>query len=86
VVTADHGNADQMLDVGKDGKKKPRTSHSLNPVPFVIVDDREPGGGPRVRTEDGPEPASLGNIAATCLELLGLQPPADYLPSLLLPR
>jgi len=86
VVTADHGNADQMIDVEKGGIEKPRTSHSLNPVPFVIVDDREPGGGPRVRTEDVPEPANLGSIAATCLELLGLQPPDDYLPSLLLPR
>jgi 2,3-bisphosphoglycerate-independent phosphoglycerate mutase len=86
VVTADHGNADQMIDVEKDGTERPRTSHSLNPVPFVIADDREPGGGPRMRTDTGPEPASLGNVAATCLELLGFTPPADYLPSLLLPR
>jgi 2,3-bisphosphoglycerate-independent phosphoglycerate mutase len=86
VVTADHGNADQMLDVEKDGSAKPRTSHSLNPVPFAIVDDREPGGGPRVRIEDGAEPANLGHVAATCLELLGFQPPPDYLPSLLLPK
>ena len=86
VVTADHGNADQMIDVEKDGTERPRTSHSLNPVPFVIADDREPGGGPRLRTDTGPEPASLGNVAATCLELLGFTPPDDYLPSLLLPR
>ena len=86
VVTADHGNADQMIDIDKDGTAKPRTSHSLNPVPFVIADDREHGGGPPLRLDIGPEPASLGNVAATCLELLGFTPPADYLPSLLLPR
>ncbi len=86
VVTADHGNADQMLDREKDGTTRVRTSHSLNPVPFVIYDPRAPGGGPKVRTKDEGEPASLGNIAATCLELLGLQPPNDYLPSLLEPR
>jgi 2,3-bisphosphoglycerate-independent phosphoglycerate mutase len=71
VVTADHGNADQMIDKGK-----PRTSHSLNPVPFAIV-----GADVEVRTD----PANLGHVAATCLELMGLQPPEDYLPSLLLP-
>ena len=84
VVTADHGNADQMLDVEKDGTSRPRTSHSLNPVPFAIVDASEPGGGPRVRPDA--EPAGLGNVAATCLELLGFTPPDDYLPSLLAPR
>ncbi len=80
VVTADHGNADQMLDVEKDGTTRPRTSHSLNPVPFAIVDGRAPAL--RVRHD---AVGSLGNIAATCLELMGLQPPADYLPSLLEP-
>jgi 2,3-bisphosphoglycerate-independent phosphoglycerate mutase len=81
VVTADHGNADQMIDAEKDGTTRPRTSHSLNPVPFAIVDGREPGL--RVRPD---AIGSLGNVAATCLELLGLRPPSDYLPSLLEPR
>lgn len=80
VVTADHGNADQMLDLQKDGSTRPRTSHSLNPVPFAIVDGRSPGLRVRHDAQGG-----LGNIAATCLELMGLQPPADYLPSLLEP-
>jgi 2,3-bisphosphoglycerate-independent phosphoglycerate mutase len=81
VLTADHGNADQMLDRAPDGTEKPRTSHSLNPVPFVILDPREPGRAPAMRT-DLPD-AGLGNVAATCLELMGLQPPNDYLPSVL---
>jgi 2,3-bisphosphoglycerate-independent phosphoglycerate mutase len=80
VVTADHGNADQMLDLQKDGSTRPRTSHSLNPVPFAIADGRDPALRVRHDVSGG-----LGNIAATCLELMGLQPPADYLPSLLEP-
>ena len=79
VVTADHGNADQMIDTD-DGGAKPRTSHSLNPVPFAIYDPAAPGGGPKLRALEG---AGLGNVAATCLELLGFEVPEGYLPSLL---
>jgi bisphosphoglycerate-independent phosphoglycerate mutase (AlkP superfamily) len=68
VITADHGNADQMFDRRPDGALQVRTSHTLNRVPFAIVDPREPGGGPRMAP--GPAPG-LSNVAATCLELLG---------------
>ncbi|MCA9704383.1 MAG: 2,3-bisphosphoglycerate-independent phosphoglycerate mutase, partial [Myxococcales bacterium] len=84
VVTADHGNADQMFDAGEGGQRMVRTSHSLNPVPLVVFDPRDPRQAPVVHTPAGPPP-SLGNVAATCLELLGLTPPEDYLPSLLAP-
>ncbi len=84
VVTADHGNADQMLEIDKAGGERPKTSHSLNPVPFAIFDPREQSGGPRIRGFSDDVDASLGNVAATCLELLGLRAPAEYLPSLLL--
>ncbi len=87
VVLADHGNADDMVE--RDGKGRPlsdeqgrpkcRTSHSLNPVPFVVW---RPTGPPLALREDMPE-AGLGNVAATVLELLGFEPPAGYLPSLL---
>ena len=80
VVTADHGNADQMFDRRPDGCLQTRTSHTLNRVPFVIVDPREPGGGPRVAP--GPAPG-LSNVAATCLELLGYSPPESFRASLL---
>jgi 2,3-bisphosphoglycerate-independent phosphoglycerate mutase len=80
VVTADHGNADQMIDVDKQGNATARTSHSLNPVPFAIMDWREAGEAPMVNKEVA---ANLGHVAATCLELMGLTPPDDYLPSLL---
>jgi 2,3-bisphosphoglycerate-independent phosphoglycerate mutase len=63
LVTADHGNADHMLE--PDGS--PNTAHSLNPVPLVVtVDDAalDPAGG------------ILADIAPTALELLGIaQPP-----------
>jgi 2,3-bisphosphoglycerate-independent phosphoglycerate mutase len=77
VVTADHGNADSMLEA--DGKQV-RTSHSLNPVPFAVYDPREPGDGPKARPVEAP---GLANVAATCLELLGYLPPPAYAPSLL---
>jgi 2,3-bisphosphoglycerate-independent phosphoglycerate mutase len=82
VVTADHGNADQMFDRRPDGALQVRTSHSLNRVPLAIVDPRAPGGGPLLAP---PPAAGLSNVAATCLELLGLVPPPDYRASLLAP-
>ncbi|MCA9653497.1 MAG: 2,3-bisphosphoglycerate-independent phosphoglycerate mutase [Myxococcales bacterium] len=85
VVTADHGNADQMIDRGKDGSETVRTSHSLNPVPFVVLDPRDPEQAPRVRPADPSAPYSLGNVAGTCLELLGYRVPEGYLPSVLAP-
>lgn len=83
VVTADHGNADQMFDRRADGSLQVRTSHTLNRVPFAIVDPREPGGGPRLAL---PPAAGLSNVAATCLELLGYAVPESYRGSLLAPR
>ncbi|MCA9690780.1 MAG: 2,3-bisphosphoglycerate-independent phosphoglycerate mutase, partial [Myxococcales bacterium] len=83
VVTADHGNADQMLDRDADGALRVRTSHSLHRVPLAIFDPREPGLGPALAP---PPRAGLTHVAATCLELLGFSPPADYQPSLLAAR
>jgi 2,3-bisphosphoglycerate-independent phosphoglycerate mutase len=81
IVTADHGNADQMFD-GAGERRSVRTSHSLNPVPLAIYDPREPGGGPRLRL---PAQPGLSNLAATTLELLGFEAPHAYDPSLLAP-
>jgi 2,3-bisphosphoglycerate-independent phosphoglycerate mutase len=79
LVTADHGNADQMFD-GEGSARRVRTSHSLNPVPLVIYDPRETGSGPALKLPARP---GLSNLAATALELLGFMPPDDYDPSLL---
>ena len=88
VVTADHGNADDMAQrdkkgaplKDKDGNVLPRTSHTLSPVPLCI------GGaglsaGVRLR-DDLPTPG-LANVAATVMNLLGFVAPDDYEPSLL---
>ena len=61
-ITADHGNAEQMLE--PDGS--PNTAHSLNPVPLIVT--RE---GLRLR-----EQGILADVAPTVLELLGIEQPA----------
>jgi len=90
LVTADHGNADEMFQHGGDGhvvrEKKTgvpvvKTSHTLNPVPFVIYDPKRSD-----QYEIDParaEAAGIANVTATCLELLGFRSPDDYEPSLL---
>lgn len=65
VVTADHGNADEMLEKNKKGVVSVRTAHSLNPVPFIVCNaDCEIAEG-----EFG-----LSNVAATVAKLMGLEP------------
>jgi 2,3-bisphosphoglycerate-independent phosphoglycerate mutase len=83
LVTADHGNADQMFD-GSGEQRRVRTSHSLNPVPLAIYDPREPLDGPTLALPS--RPAGLANLAATALNLLGFEAPDDYEPSLLGPH
>ncbi|MBQ4107721.1 MAG: 2,3-bisphosphoglycerate-independent phosphoglycerate mutase [Lentisphaeria bacterium] len=87
VVTADHGNADDMLEHNKKGEVKldengqpcRKTSHSLNPVPCIIFDPESKGEYSReLKTGLG-----ISSVAATCMELLGYEPPADYDPSVL---
>jgi 2,3-bisphosphoglycerate-independent phosphoglycerate mutase len=67
LVTADHGNADEMLE--DDGS--PDTAHSLNPVPFVVVAD---GVGPDTPLRVG---GVLADVAPTVLHLLGVEQPAE---------
>ena len=68
VVTADHGNADQMLEKNKKGGVAPRTAHSLNPVPFIVYDKDE-----KHELKEG-NTFGLANVAPTVAELLGLKP------------
>jgi len=87
VCSADHGNSDDMCELDKktfelkldeEGKCKPKTAHSLNPVPAIVYD---PSGVSNVR-KSGVEDAGIANLAATCITLLGYEPPADYTPSI----
>lgn len=87
VVTADHGNSEDMVDrdaqghpkLDAEGRPKSKTSHSLSPVELFVLD----GAGRQLAfREDLPE-AGLANIAATLTELLGYEPPNIFEPSLL---
>jgi 2,3-bisphosphoglycerate-independent phosphoglycerate mutase len=78
IVTADHGNADEMYTIQK-GKKVIKTSHTLNPVPFIIYDPRYKG---EYQIADVKDPG-LANIASTILNLLGYKKVEDYEPSLI---
>jgi YD repeat-containing protein len=78
VVLADHGNADEMFVIEK-GKKKISTAHSLNPVPFAIIDSGYKGEYKLADVKN----KGLANVASTLLNLLGYEKPADYEPSLI---
>jgi len=88
VLSADHGNSDDMFEHDKktgavqlaaDGQPKVKTSHSLNPVPCVIYDPHSQGEY-RKELHRG---LGISSLAATCIELLGYVPPEDYDPSVL---
>jgi 2,3-bisphosphoglycerate-independent phosphoglycerate mutase len=64
VVSADHGNADHMLE--PDGS--PNTAHSLNPVPLIVT-----AAGLELRPEGG----ILADVAPTVLDLLGIEQPSQ---------
>ncbi len=74
-VTADHGNADQMLDV-KKGKASVRTAHSLNPVPFIVYD-------PGVEHVFREGKYGLANVAPTLLKLMDIPAPDCWEPCML---
>jgi len=63
-LTADHGNAEEMLDASGG----PQTAHSTNPVPLIHIDAK---GGRRLK------PGKLGDIAPTILKLMNLPRPAE---------
>ena len=68
LITADHGNADEMLEKNKKGELQARTAHSLNKVPFIIYDNDA-----KHEVKDGE--FGLANVAPTVAKLFGLQAP-----------
>lgn len=87
VCSADHGNADDMCELDKktgalklddEGRIQSKTAHSLNPVPAIVYD---PSGAANACLANVPG-AGIANLAATCITLLGFEPPEDYAPSL----
>jgi 2,3-bisphosphoglycerate-independent phosphoglycerate mutase len=67
-----------QLVLDGQGRCKPKTAHSLNPVPAIVYD---PSGTAKARLAEVPD-AGIANLAATCITLLGFEPPEDYAPSL----
>jgi 2,3-bisphosphoglycerate-independent phosphoglycerate mutase len=87
IITADHGNADEMYELDKktkqpivlkDGSIKCKTSHTLNPVPCILYDNVSGG---KLSLKNGNY--GLSNIAATNLNLLGLAAPENWDESIL---
>jgi 2,3-bisphosphoglycerate-independent phosphoglycerate mutase len=69
LITADHGNAEMMVD---PKTHEPHTAHTLNPVPVIAVNAKPASQGP-LRLRDG----TLADVAPTLLEILGLPQPAE---------
>ncbi|AYH46107.1 2,3-bisphosphoglycerate-independent phosphoglycerate mutase [Azoarcus sp. DN11] len=88
LITADHGNADEMFELDKktrqpaqnpDGSFKAKTAHTLNPVPLILY-DKVSGGRLGLKALEG---AGLSNIAATVANLIGFEKHAAWDASLL---
>ena len=84
LITADHGNADEMYEIdkktkapkaGKDGSFKAKTSHTLNPVPFIIYDNFTKG---EYSVKLGREDFGLSSVAATTVNMLGFEAPVIW--------
>ncbi|MBQ8393687.1 MAG: 2,3-bisphosphoglycerate-independent phosphoglycerate mutase [Clostridia bacterium] len=83
IITADHGNADEMYEVdkkgapkqGKDGSYKAKTSHTLNPVPCIIYDNFY-ADKYEVKADNGQ--FGLSNVAATVVNMLGYEAPSMW--------
>ena len=83
LITADHGNADEMYEVDKKGniktdkagKAKAKTSHTLNPVPCIIYDN---ANADKYEIKEDNGTFGLSNVAATMVNLLGYEAPAMW--------
>ena len=81
LITADHGNADEMYELdkktkapkaNKDGSFKAKTSHTLNPVPFIVYDNFT---AEKYDLKQGRNDFGLSNVAATTVNMLGYEAP-----------
>ena len=90
IITADHGNADEMYELDKKGQPvsdghggyKAKTSHTLNPVPCILYDNQS-NGGLGLRTD---QKFGLSSLASTIANLLGYEAPSLWDQSLLTQR
>jgi 2,3-bisphosphoglycerate-independent phosphoglycerate mutase len=91
MITADHGNADEMFDGNPkdfpadwqampiDRRPTPKTSHTLSPVPFIVYDPMSP----QQWAFSSQESLGLANVANTVMNLLGLKSSDDFDTSIL---
>ncbi len=89
IITADHGNADEMYEIDKktgepkknpDGTYKAKTSHTLNRVPCIIFNPEKPTGY-KVKEDKGQ--FGLSDVAATTVNLMGYKAPSMWDESIL---
>lgn len=86
MITADHGNADEMYQLDKKGNVEkdagghpvPKTSHTLNSVPFSVLDPEN-----KLRLNSKIKDPGLANVAATILDIMGYETPEGYHSSLI---
>jgi len=86
LITADHGNAEEMRVATSDGHEA-STKHSINPVPCILFDSqfegsyslRQPG-----EADDSVDVPGLSHIASTLFEMMGREAPEDMQPSLII--
>jgi len=78
LITADHGNVEQMIDLTTG---EPHTAHTTNPVPFIVADLRGTSTGKFHLV-----PGSLADVAPTVLQIMGLQQPEEMTGSSLIRR
>jgi 2,3-bisphosphoglycerate-independent phosphoglycerate mutase len=70
LITADHGNAEMMMDPATG---QPHTAHTTNPVPAILVNGGGAGRNAPISLHNG----KLADVAPTLLELMGIEPPTD---------
>lgn len=83
LITADHGNADEMFETDKkgniktdkDGHRKAKTSHTLNRVPLIIYDNQS---SDKYQIKEDKGQFGLSNVAATAVNLLGFKAPSMW--------
>lgn len=90
LITADHGNADEMYELDKktglpkadkDGHFKAKTSHTLNPVPCILYDNTDAKNHYTVKEDKGQ--FGLSDVAATMVNLMGYEAPEMWDPSII---
>jgi 2,3-bisphosphoglycerate-independent phosphoglycerate mutase len=74
LITADHGNAEQLIDLATGG---PHTAHTTNPVPFILVSPEAASAGAHLAHRILRPGGTLRDISPTILSLLDLTQPAD---------